>query len=358
MTTESYSGNPYRGIRVAVLGASGFIGRWVARALCAQEAEVFLVVRDTTAAEAAFRGYQIHGDIVELDLGNPQALPKLYRQAAPSITFNLACYGVDASERDAAAAYRINSDLIQALCAAAQQSHQSDWSGLRLVHVGSALEYGANGGDVSEDATANPTTAYGRSKLAGTSFLSAYCQTHGLQALTARLFTVYGPGEHRGRLLPILLEAAGTGNPLCLTAGRQQRDFIFVADAAEALLRLGVSSARPGEIVNVATGRLTPVRVFVETAATVLGIPSDGLRFGALSARPEEMWHSEVPVERLLNLTAWVPRTGIAEGITRTLEFERNGRMDVAFPDRAESKCQDLGPNTTFPPKAPTDARP
>jgi nucleoside-diphosphate-sugar epimerase len=138
----------------------------------------------------------------------------------------------------------------------------------------------------------------------------------------ARLFTVFGPGEHPGRLLPSLQAAAASGGAVALTAGRQRRDFTYVEDVAEGLLRLAVSGVRPGEVVHLATGRLTSVREFAESAASVLGIDRQSLRFGALPDLPEEMWQDDVDVERLRALTGWAPETSISDGIRRAREFE------------------------------------
>ena len=131
------------------------------------------------------------------------------------------------------------------------------------------------------------------------------CGSAGLQALVARLFTVYGPGEHEGRLLPTLLNAARTGQPAELTNGLQQRDFIYVEDVAEGLLRLGLSCGTPGEVVNLATGHLTTVRECAETAARVLSLSAERLRFGTLPTRAEEMQHDPVTLDRL-----WAARAG------------------------------------------------
>jgi nucleoside-diphosphate-sugar epimerase len=103
-----------------------------------------------------------------------------------------------------------------------------------------------------------------------------------------------------------------------MSAGLQRRDFTYVEDVAEGLLRLGRSSAAvPGEIVNLATGQLTSVREFAAEAARVLGIPSDRLAFGALATRAEEMQHDPVSVTRLRQLLGWVPSMPIAEGVRR-----------------------------------------
>ncbi len=314
--------NRYRGVRVAVLGASGFIGRWVARGLCAQGAQVYLVVRDKLVARGLFSRYSIHGEIIESDLRDSDAVGKFFRKIRPSITFNLASYGVSRSQRDEETAYQINADLVKAICDAIGSTRNQDWKGQDLVHVGSAFEYGPIGGSLSEDSIPNPTTLYGKSKLAGTELLEQYCAAGKVKGFTTRLFTVYGPGEHQGRLLPSLLDAARRAMAIKLTSGEQQRDFTYVGDVAEGLLRLGLTASGSGETVNLATGRLTSVRRFVETAARILGIPDDKLLFGSIPAHYEEIDHAEVGLGRLRRLIGWVPPTGISDGICQTVDFE------------------------------------
>lgn len=317
----------YRGLRVAVLGATGFIGRWVALELAKLGAELELVVRSGSKAESLFAALGVEGRVRAIRLlEDGSALGRLLQEVEPAITFNAVGYGVHPSERDERAAARVNTAFVGALCEAVAAS-TSDWDGPRLVHIGSALEYGRAAGDLREDTRPDPTTAYGRTKLAGTRLVERLGRDTGTRALTARLFTVYGPGEHDGRLLPSVLRAAGSGDRLRLTEGGQARDFTYVGDVAEGLLRLGASSAEPGETVNLATGTLTEVRTFVETAARVLSIPEERLLFGALPTRPEEMLHDDVSIERLEALTAWRPKTSIAEGVARTVRFEeRYGR--------------------------------
>ena len=312
--------DPYYGTRALVLGASGFIGRCVARALCARGAKVSLIVRNKAVAEQTSFTYGIHGDVFELDLQNFKAVRKLLQKVNPSITFNLAGYGMDRSERDDRTAYQINAHLVEVVFETMAEGRDPEWPGQHIVHVGTPLEYGTIGGNLSEDSIPNPTTLYGKSKLAGTQLLVRLCKAHSIKGLTARPFTVYGPGEPRGRLLPSLLETAETQRPLKLTSGEQERDFVYVEDIAEGLLRLGLAPAVPGDIVNLATGRLTSVRTFAETAAQIIGMPQDRLKFGEIPPLAEEMHHSEVTTERLRQLTGWIPSTGIAEGIQKTLD--------------------------------------
>src|SRR5262249_26583968 len=68
VTDYSPSQLSYRGIRAVVLGAGGFIGRWVARSLCEQDASLFLFVRDAERAKRIFSIFGIRGAVVEFDL--------------------------------------------------------------------------------------------------------------------------------------------------------------------------------------------------------------------------------------------------------------------------------------------------
>lgn len=311
----------YRGVRALVIGATGFIGRQVATALATACAELHWTARAGDVVAVANR-MKLRGCGHAVDLDDDAAVKKLVDDVRPTITFNLAGYGVARDERDEQAAARLNDQFVGVLAAALaarRDSSSAAWRGLELVHVGSALEYGRASGDLVETTEPQPTTLYGQTKLGGTQRLASVCATTKLRALTARPFMVYGPGEHAGRLLPSLIETATTRQPLPLTSGGQERDFIFVGDVVDALLRLGVATtARPGESVNVATGQLTSVRAFVEMAAHVLAIQNELLRFGALPARDEEMRHAPVAIGRLRALTGWAPPTGIEEGLHRT----------------------------------------
>lgn len=320
----------YRNRRTLVLGAGGFIGRWVARQLSAAGAELTLAVRDPQAAAALLPRYEIRGSIRPVDLEQHGEAGNLIAAVRPDIVFNLAGYGVDRSEQLAARAQRVNTELVGELLDALSARPASGWGGLGLVHAGSALEYGDVGGNLDEASRPNPTTQYGWTKLAGTELVAEAVATGSLAALTARLFTVYGPGEHEGRLLPSLLQGAVSDGLIPLTAGTQQRDFTYVADVAEGLLRLGLLPEPTYSIVNLATGKLHQVKDFVMEAARVLHIDPNRLGFGLLPSRPDDMRHSEVHTTRLHQLLGWGPQSDLAGGIGATADFLRGHGSEVA----------------------------
>lgn len=314
----------YAGRRAVVLGASGFIGRWVARALADRGAQVVAVGRARAGMESALRQAGAAGDMVARDLTR-SGLRTWLARLKPDVVFNLAGYGVDPAERDRGRAERLNHQLVAELAEAMSSLGNPDWPHVRLVHTGSALEYGSTGGVLREDSPTTTTTLYGETKLAGTTAFVERALAGGMRAIVARLFTVYGPGERAGRLLPTLLAAAASGSDVELSEGVQRRDFAYVEDVAEGLLRLAVSGAAPGDVVNLATGVMQSVRDFVQTSAHVANIARDRLLFGALATRPEEMSHAGVSVERLVTLTGWKPSDDLESGVRRTLARLQGG---------------------------------
>ncbi len=318
----------YRDVPVLILGATGFIGRWVARYLTAAGAELHLGVRSREGLKTLEREYGIRGHPVEMDLERDRSVAATVRGCRPAIVFNLAGYGVAREETDPGKSQRINANSVSHLVSdLVGASSAPGWPGLRLVQAGSVLEYGPVGGDLDEATVARPNTVYGKSKLEGTAHIVEAVTRGTLDAVVARLFTVYGPGEHPGRLLPTLIAARKTGGPVPLTLGAQRRDFLWVGDVASGLLRLGATpprspaAATPEPIVNLCTGRLTEVRTFVREAAGLLGIPEERLGFGLQSDPRVELEHAPATAARLRARVGWVPGTLPREGIRRTLDF-------------------------------------
>jgi nucleoside-diphosphate-sugar epimerase len=327
----------YEGARALLLGAGGFVGRWVARQLTEARARITVAVRRPEEFAGIARQWNISADTIAFDALKESSVSRAISTAAPDIVFNLAGYGIDRAETDPGVMSRINEGLVRQVAEVlAGTKPTAAWRGRRFVHVGSALEYGLVEGTATEDGPANPHTDYGRTKLAGPSALRAVADATGLSSVTARPFPVFGPGEHQGRLLPTLRQAATRGSVATLSGGEQKRDFIYVEDVAEGMLRLGLSSGTPGEAVNLATGRMTSVRAFAATAAQVLELPPDRLLFGSEPIRDDEMRITGVDLSRLKERTGWAPDPDLERGIRRAILFESALARDSQGPASAD----------------------
>ncbi len=315
-----------RGRRVLVTGATGFIGAFVARRLASLGAEVWITGRDLDALAETCRKYKFSASLIEADLSRRGEVSRVVARVRPDIIFNLAGYGVDPGERNARVANSLNARLPRDIAIAAAKSSNANWRGVQIIHAGSAAEYGPVRGRVSETTRCRPLALYGKSKLAGTRALLHVCSRLKVCAVVARIFNVYGPGEHSARLLPSLMVAARTGKKLRMTPGLQRRDFAYVEDVAEGLVRLACAPLRKSAIVNLATGRLSTVREFVVAAAAALKMKSSQLQFGALPYRGDESAQGTASNSKLLRLTGWLPSKNIRAGVRRTVAFLKKSR--------------------------------
>lgn len=313
---------PFHGARVLVLGADGFIGRWVARLLTESGAELTLAVLDAARAEPVFGRFGVRGTVHAVDFSRSGSARELLLATKPTVLFNLAGYGVARNQREPKSTRRLNEELVTELAVSFVEGHTPGWPGTPFVHAGSAAEYGALTNDLDERSDGAPTTDYGHAKLRGTLSLLLRAELGGFPAVVGRLFTVYGPGEIPGRLLPTLLAARESTGTIPLSEGRQQRDFVYVEESAEGLLRLALAKLAEPCAINVATGKLTSVRQFALNAAAVLGIGMTRLGFGALPTAADEMQHLPPTNARLLAATGWTPRLVPSEGVARTRDFE------------------------------------
>ena len=312
-----------------MLGASGFIGRWVARECVRQGARVLAPVREPERVPAPFREGL---ELVRADLSLPGSAERLVAAHAPSLVLNAAGYGVAKDERDPGRMQRLNVELVQELAEALIRLGPDD-ARVRLVHLGSALEAGPGPASLDEAAPLAPSEPYGATKAAATQALDSARAR--LPNLVARTFTVFGGGERPGRLVPSLLAARATSGRIPLSAGTQRRDFVYVEELARALVELArvdgaaVRARRypfDAPCLNVASGVLTSVRDFVTAFAAEFALAPARLGFGDLPPLATEMHHPPVPIERLRAALGWTPSAGPAHGLAELATRLREGR--------------------------------
>lgn len=241
-------------MRVLLLGANGFIGRFVADRLLADPAVHLTALGRGDEADVRF----------DLATGSPGALTRFLDAVHPNVVVN--CAG--ATRGGARELTRHNTVAVATVCEALRRSG----CGARMVQVGCASEYGPSqpGSSTPEDAIPRPGGPYGVSKLAATELVLG----SGLDAVVLRVFSPVGPGTPAGSPLGRLAEAmrramqAGDGE-LKLGGLTVQRDFVDVRDVARAVHAASLSAAQG--IVNIGTGRTVRLRDAAAVLARVAG---------------------------------------------------------------------------------------
>lgn len=131
-----------------------------------------------------------------------------------------------------------------------------------------------------------------------------------------RPFSVYGPGEPADRVVPTLLRAATAGTAFHMTASPSSRDFVFVADVADAVVRTGVQRVT-GEF-NLGTGRSTSIDDLVEAVELVTGRRVD-VRRGSFEPRPWDRAAWVADPSHAAKVLGWNATTGLVDGLRRSL---------------------------------------
>jgi nucleoside-diphosphate-sugar epimerase len=299
-----------------VTGASGFIGSALARYLAEKGVRVYALVRPGSRLD---RLDASPVTVVTADTAREDGLRQALAGIRADYVFHLASYGVSQAERDPQLLCDGNAGLTCRLLEAV-----AGWKVRKFIQAGSCSEYApaAEGTLIGEEHPIRPLSLYGAAKAAAVGSGRALAAQMRLPYLALRPFLVFGPGEAAERLVPYLIARLSRDEAVDLTAGEQQRDLIYVEDVAEAFHRAAQSEANEG-VFNVCFGRAVRVRAIAEGVADAMGKPRSLLRFGARPYRDDESMWLVGDNRKLQAATGWRPRTGLAEGIERTVARAR-----------------------------------
>jgi nucleoside-diphosphate-sugar epimerase len=300
--------------RILITGASGFIGANLARRALRDGHEVHLLLR---SAHRPWRIEDIAGDVRShvVDMVDRGAVSAAVRAIRPDRIFHLAAYGAYSSQQGMDRMVSTNlSGCVALLDACAEAGFES------FVNAGSSSEYGIKNHAPDEDEAADPNSHYAITKLAATNYCRFAARTRDLNAVTVRLYSVYGPWEEPTRLIPTLIGEGLKGKLPPLVSPAIARDFVYVDDAVDAMMRIADSGPQRGSVYNVCSGVQTNLREVVEIARRLMDVREEP----AWATMPDRAWDTDVWVgsgARLEKELGWRATTGFAQGLQRTIDW-------------------------------------
>lgn len=296
--------------RVAVLGATGFIGRALCATLDERGHGLLAVARKqpAVAPPGAFVAF-------DLTLDPPAELAGILTAHRIDVVVNAAGGNWGLTEEQMVPAnLGMVERLLETLTGMAEPP--------RLVHIGSVHEYGLFpvGTDCTEDSPAHPSTVYGELKLRATELITGAVRDHGLDALVLRVGNVVGAGQPAHSLLGVMAAklaegpAAG-GAELSLMPLTARREFLHLLDAVEAVAAaLDPAHACP-PVLNIGLGRATSAREVVELLIEESHVPTRIVEVPAPDGSgPETEWHQFdlSATERALD---WKPSRSLRDAV-------------------------------------------
>jgi nucleoside-diphosphate-sugar epimerase len=315
-------------VTVAVIfGANGFIGKWVAEAMLAQRG------LDVVGAGLGtpLPGLESRWLDVDLLAGDGWLNTEL-RTLGPGLIVN--CTGATAGSAD---------DLIRlnvAVTAKLLEAIASSGLTTRLVHLGSAAEYGAGvvGELTAETAEAMPLSPYGAAKLAATELVTAATRGAGagLDAVVLRVFNALGPGmpvgTMPGRALRTLTLAVADSAPLIeMGPLGSVRDFVDVRDIATAVVAACLVPTLEARIVNVGSGTGHTARELVQSLAARVGFSGEIREAAPGSPRSSDVPWQVADVSLAARVLGWRAAHDLSSAIeSMTAELDGSGRKPAA----------------------------
>jgi UDP-glucose 4-epimerase len=189
-------------------------------------------------------------------------------------------------------------------------------TGTHFVLLASSHEFAPSSTPHDERSAVGAVSVRGIASRAACEAVRLWGSETGAPTTILRPFSVYGPGEPADRVIPTLLRAAMTGEPFHMTPSPSSRDFVFVTDVADAVVR--AAAGRVAGEFNLGTGRSTSVDDLVEAVELVTGRCID-VRRGSFEPRPWDRATWVADPSHAANGLGWTATTSLVEGLRRSL---------------------------------------
>jgi nucleoside-diphosphate-sugar epimerase/glycosyltransferase involved in cell wall biosynthesis len=301
---------------VLVLGASGFVGANLLRALLPHREDVYGTVFHAPA-------WRLEGiperNVLVADLLVDANLDDVLDRVKPRTIFNCVAYGAYSFEADNDLIYETNFNLTAKLLGRLETRSITCY-----VHSGSSSEYGDSAAGPREGDLPKPNSDYAVSKVACANLLRYYGKKKKLPCANLRLFSAYGPFEDSSRLIPTLVKAGCEGKYPPFVNGSISRDFVYIDDVVEAYVdtALNLRESWFGDSFNIGSGVKTTIADVAKIAAGVFSIPGEP-SYGSMEQRAWDVldWFSDQ--QKTASVLGWKARTSFKDGLARTSAWYR-----------------------------------
>ena len=202
----------------------------------------------------------------------------------------------------------------------------------RVVHTSTSEVYGTpESVPITEAHPLHGQSPYSASKIGADMLAEAWARSFDVPVTVLRPFNTYGPRQSARAVIPVVLGQMLAGaDEIRLGALDPRRDFTYVTDTVDGFVRAAAAElTRPGEVVQLGTGRDVSIGELVELCRTVTGstarIIQEDVRVRPPNSEVERLLSSS---ERARERLGWQPTVSLEDGLARTADWLR-GRVDA-----------------------------
>ena len=188
-----------------------------------------------------------------------------------------------------------------------------------FVQVGSSGEYGKFKSPQIELGRGKPKSIYARSKFLASNYLLKLFKKTKFPVTILRLYQAYGPGQDINRFIPIVIDACLKNKKFDCSDGKQLRDFIYIDDVIDVIVKSLSSSKSRGEIFNIGTGKPKKIKSVINYLTKKLkgGKPI----FGKIKLRKDEILKIYPDISKAKKVLKWYPKTNFNKGLLKTIRY-------------------------------------
>ena len=310
--------DPHMKKRVLVTGGSGFIGSHLVRRLLSDGSEVAVTVRyGNVMKNERLRDIYSEIHVIEADLRNRGALAHI-RDFKPQVVFHLAAYNhVGESFTQVEECFDVNAKGTANLLDTCEGVE-------KFVYMSTSEVYGHQESvPFVESMCPDPISPYSITKYAGELYCRMKQRVKGsVPIVIMRPFNTFGPYQSSKAIIPELIVNCLQGNPIRTTKGEQTREFNFVDNIVDGLIKAAEHSGSVEGPINLASAEEVPIRDVVKKIAALTGTKSK-IEIGALEYRPTEIWRMYADRSRAETILGWKPRVSLDAGLKITIDWFR-----------------------------------
>src|SRR5882762_723787 len=203
----------------------------------------------------------------------------------------------------------------------------------RLVYAGSSSAYGNTPTlPKVETMPTAPLSPYALQKLVAEQYCRMFTALYGLETVTIRYFNVFGPRQdpsspYSGVISLFISALCEERQPTIFGDGEHTRDFTYVANVVDGVLRACTADSASGEVINVATGGRVSLNTLFQTIRELVGA---GVEPIYADPRPGDVKDSQADISKARRILGYQPIVSFEEGLARTVTWYRNSQVTVA----------------------------